>query len=55
MELIEAQVFARAIEEFETWRANGMEVPRLSINVSNKRPLEPDFIEILIGAKKSRY
>jgi len=55
MELIEAQVFARAIEEFETWRANGMEVLRLSINVSNKRLLGPDFLEVLIGAKKSRY
>jgi hypothetical protein len=55
MEFIDAQVFAHAIEAFEAWRANEMEVPRLSINVSNKRPLEPDFIEVLIGAKKIRY
>lgn len=51
MRLIDAQVFARALDAFETWQADGMDLPRLCINVSNKRLLEQEFIDVLVYAK----
>lgn len=51
MKLIDAQVFTGALDLFAGLKAEGLVLPRLSINVSNKRLLEQNFIETLATAK----
>lgn len=51
MRLIDAQVLGRALDAFKTWKAAGIKLPRLSINVSIKRLLEQDFIDVLTDAR----
>jgi len=51
--LIDRQVFGHAIDTFDTWRAEGLSLPRLCVNVSVTRILEPDFIAMLSDARQA--
>ena len=42
---IERAVFERALDLFATWDRDGLPLPRLAVNVSGRRLLEPELLD----------
>ena len=51
MPIIDRQVFRQALDLFEAWAAEGIELPRLCINLSVARLVETDFVDMLARAR----
>lgn len=45
---IDRTIMERAVADYRSWTARGIDVPRLSVNVSAKRLLDPDLIKGLL-------
>lgn len=49
LEQIDRQILARSVECLREWRANGLDIPRLSVNVSSERLQDPELLSSVIN------